>query len=328
MLKKMCSDARVQPAGAQHGPPRPIPNTGIGAAGAEGNHASRCRGRTAKNTAPPDDVLADGQRERAASRCTARAAVDDDGDEPEIVAERPQRGPKPHRPGIAPAAGVTLLVVDADERAARGAHHGPGRCRLNIPQSLSVNTCEPREPDDYDELRASPCPIRSPERCEHRFPRLHVKVLVTGGTGYLGRAIVRALLDRGHEPIVLARRAGRADVPCPAIDGDVRDHRRCGTPCVASMASIMRRRWSASGSGIRPTSIASTSAASRRCSTSARIEKTGRIVFTSSFLALPPAGATRRARGQRLSAVEGAGARGRACGRRCAGCRSSRSCRA
>ena len=40
-----------------------------------------------------------------------------------------------------------------------------------------------------------------------------------------------------------------------------------------------------------PTSIASTSAASRRCSTSARIEQTSRIVVTSSFLALPPAGA-------------------------------------
>ena len=62
-----------------------------------------------------------------------------------------------------------------------------------------------------------------------------MKVLVTGGTGYLGRAIVRPLIDRGHEPIVLARRAG-PDVPCPAIRETFAITVRCATRCVASTA--------------------------------------------------------------------------------------------
>lgn len=50
-----------------------------------------------------------------------------------------------------------------------------------------------------------------------------MKVLVTGGTGYLGRAIVAALARRGHEVVVFARRASAAALPGRAIDGDVRD---------------------------------------------------------------------------------------------------------
>ncbi len=33
-----------------------------------------------------------------------------------------------------------------------------------------------------------------------------MRVLVTGGTGYLGAAIVTALREAGHEPVVFARR--------------------------------------------------------------------------------------------------------------------------
>src|SRR5687768_16587266 len=48
-----------------------------------------------------------------------------------------------------------------------------------------------------------------------------MRVLVTGGTGYLGRAIVAALRSRGHTAVVFARqpRAGDGD----AIAGDVTD---------------------------------------------------------------------------------------------------------
>ena len=50
-----------------------------------------------------------------------------------------------------------------------------------------------------------------------------MRVLVTGGTGYLGGAIVRALAAHGHEPIVFARsRVGGRPAGRP-IDGDVRD---------------------------------------------------------------------------------------------------------
>jgi nucleoside-diphosphate-sugar epimerase len=50
-----------------------------------------------------------------------------------------------------------------------------------------------------------------------------VVVLVTGGTGYLGRHVARALASRGHEPVVFARRATAAGLPWRAVDGDVRD---------------------------------------------------------------------------------------------------------
>jgi uncharacterized protein YbjT (DUF2867 family) len=50
-----------------------------------------------------------------------------------------------------------------------------------------------------------------------------MRVLVTGGTGYLGSAIVRALAAAGHAPVVFARRASVSRLPGTPIDGDVRD---------------------------------------------------------------------------------------------------------
>ena len=45
-----------------------------------------------------------------------------------------------------------------------------------------------------------------------------MKVLVTGGTGYLGRAVVTALAARGHDLVVFARSATRSNLPGTAID--------------------------------------------------------------------------------------------------------------
>src|SRR4051812_50037596 len=58
-----------------------------------------------------------------------------------------------------------------------------------------------------------------------------MRVLVTGGTGYLGSAIVRALERAGHEPVVFARGAARASLSGHAIDGDIRE-----TPAVTRAA--------------------------------------------------------------------------------------------
>lgn len=51
-----------------------------------------------------------------------------------------------------------------------------------------------------------------------------MKVFVTGGSGYIGRAIVSALLERGDEVVVLSRDAGRARAALPSaaevVEGD------------------------------------------------------------------------------------------------------------
>src|SRR5881397_1874874 len=77
-----------------------------------------------------------------------------------------------------------------------------------------------------------------------------MKVLVTGGTGYLGRAIVRALAARGHDLVIFARTATRSDLPGTLIDGDVRDGAALGRAAAgcdaishsAALVSIWRRR--------------------------------------------------------------------------------------
>ena len=115
-------------------------------------------------------------------------------------------------------------------------------------------------------------------------------VLVTGGTGYLGRAIVRALVDRGHDVVVFARTATTAALPGRAIDGDVRDRAAfvraaigCDAIChTAALVTVWRPRArdfdDVNVGGLENAIVAAREAA------------VGRIVYTSSFLAHPPAG--------------------------------------
>jgi nucleoside-diphosphate-sugar epimerase len=61
-----------------------------------------------------------------------------------------------------------------------------------------------------------------------------MRILVTGGTGYLGQAVVRALAAAGHNMSIFARAASRWTLPGKAIDGDIRDRGallRAGTNC-------------------------------------------------------------------------------------------------
>lgn len=121
-----------------------------------------------------------------------------------------------------------------------------------------------------------------------------MRVLLTGGTGYLGRAIAAALARSGHETIVFARSASaavREGVPGRAIDGDVRDaaalHRAaggCDAIChSAALVSVWRQRRdefdAVNVGGLRNAIAAATAHGIRR------------FVYTSSFLALPPSDA-------------------------------------
>jgi NAD+-dependent farnesol dehydrogenase len=119
-----------------------------------------------------------------------------------------------------------------------------------------------------------------------------MNVLVTGGTGYLGRAVVRALAARGHAVVVFARSASRSGLPGTLVDGDIRDRAAldraaagCDALChSAALVSIWRRRradFDDVNVGGLHNAIAVVLA-----------RKIPRMLYTSSFVALPPHGRT------------------------------------
>ena len=119
-----------------------------------------------------------------------------------------------------------------------------------------------------------------------------MKVLVTGGTGYLGRSVVAALAARGHELVIFARRASRSLLPGTAIDGDIRDRtavERAAQGCdaivhSAALVSIWRRR---------PQDFDEVNVGGlRNVLAAAAALHTARVVYTSSFVAIPPRGRT------------------------------------
>ena len=116
-----------------------------------------------------------------------------------------------------------------------------------------------------------------------------MRVLVTGGTGYLGSAIVRALHRQGHEPVVFARTACAAGLPGTAINGDVRDTRAVtaaadGVEAICHTAALVAlwRRDPSEFDAVNVGGLQSVLSAVRE-------HRIPRMVYTSSFLALPPA---------------------------------------
>jgi nucleoside-diphosphate-sugar epimerase len=118
-----------------------------------------------------------------------------------------------------------------------------------------------------------------------------MRVLLTGGTGYLGRAVARALGRRGHHAVIFARSATLSGLSGTLVDGDVRDSdalERAAVGCdaighLAALVSIWHeptREFDEINVGGLRNVLAVTA--------KLRIP---RIVYTSSFLARPPRGA-------------------------------------
>ena len=119
-----------------------------------------------------------------------------------------------------------------------------------------------------------------------------MKVLVTGGTGYLGRAVVKALAARGHDLVIFARTASRSGLPGTPIDGDIRDAaavERAARGCdaishSAALVSIWRRR----AQDFDEVNVGGL----QNVLTAAAALHTARVLYTSSFVAMPPRGRT------------------------------------
>ena len=117
-----------------------------------------------------------------------------------------------------------------------------------------------------------------------------LRVLVTGGSGYLGSAIVRALVRRGHRPIVFSRQPLTSHADLAAIRGDLRSRadvesavRQCDAVCHAgALVSLWRRR----SRDFDDVNVDGTRHVLEAC----RARGVHRLIYTASFLALPPAG--------------------------------------
>lgn len=119
-----------------------------------------------------------------------------------------------------------------------------------------------------------------------------MRVLITGATGYLGRAIVPALVAAGHAPVVFARRASASGLPGTPIDGDVRDRTALAEAArgvdAAIHAAALVSIWRARREDFDEINVGGLQNMIDACEAAG----VGRLVYTSSFLALPPAGRT------------------------------------
>jgi nucleoside-diphosphate-sugar epimerase len=120
-----------------------------------------------------------------------------------------------------------------------------------------------------------------------------MKVLITGGTGYLGGALLGALLAAGHRCVVFARTAS-ANAPrhelVEPVDGDVRDRdavqrAAAGVDAICHAAALVSI-WRARAADFDEVNVGGLQNVIDAC----RAHGIARIVYTSSFLALPPAG--------------------------------------
>jgi NAD+-dependent farnesol dehydrogenase len=119
-----------------------------------------------------------------------------------------------------------------------------------------------------------------------------MRVLITGASGYLGRALVAAFRASGHSTVAFSRHAGASGLSGDVFDGDVRDATAlaravagCDAVChSAALVSVWRKRR-ADFDDINVGGL-------QHALDAARSAGVTRILYTSSFLALPPTGAS------------------------------------
>jgi nucleoside-diphosphate-sugar epimerase len=122
-----------------------------------------------------------------------------------------------------------------------------------------------------------------------------VRVLVTGGTGYLGSAVVRALARRNDDVVVLTRHPPDVSIALPTdkvahVAGDIRDRDAVARAArgadaivhLAALVSVWRPRVR-DFDDVNVTGL-------RHVLDVCRAQRISRLIYTSSFLALPPAG--------------------------------------
>src|SRR6185295_3997756 len=116
-----------------------------------------------------------------------------------------------------------------------------------------------------------------------------MRVLVTGGAGFLGGRIVRALLQRGHETTLLIRGGRRPGLPeeSAVVAGDIRDTATFSTAARGCDAIVhtaaMVKIWAARAGDFDDVNIGGLKNAIAAA-------EAGKIplVYTSSFFALGP----------------------------------------
>jgi len=122
-----------------------------------------------------------------------------------------------------------------------------------------------------------------------------VRVLVTGGTGYLGGAIVRALTRRGDDAVVFSRHTPAASSTERAnrvtyVAGDIRDRDAIaraarGVDAIVHLAALVSV-WRPRAADFDDVNVGGLRHVIEVC----RAQRIRRLIYTSSFLALPPAG--------------------------------------
>ena len=249
---------------------RPIANTGPAPDAPSRYWMFECGRQHRQRVARPHDVAAERDREREADDVERGAAVHDERHEAQVVAERAQHRPETPESGIAASAVVAGVVVDADERSARGADHRSGRLPLeHRARSISSGIGRPaRAGRSYGAF--------SHESARHRWHRL----CRTGDRASRSR-------KRRHMPRrVRAHAPAAVALPGQLVDGDVRDRDALtraadGVDAIchtAALVSIWRAR--------RRSSTRSTSAGFENALDVCRARRIARLVYTSSFLAL------------------------------------------